>query len=113
MPFKTIKNTYILGLGALGGMYASQLQDMDPDAVKIIADAKRIEAYQNTEFTVNGKTRNFNYVSPHTDAPFADLIIVTVKYMALPDAIKDLQLFVGPDTIIISLLNGIGSEELI
>lgn len=113
MPFKTINNTYILGLGALGGMYASLLQDMDPDAVKIIADAKRIVAYQNTELTVNGKRRNFNYVSPGTPAPYADLIIITVKHMALALAIKDLKSVVGPDTIIISLLNGIGSEELI
>jgi len=113
MSFKTIKNTYILGLGALGGMYASQLQDMNPEAVKIIADEKRIKSYQNTAFTVNGKSRTFQYVRPETGAPYADLIMVTVKFNALPNAIKDLKSFVGPDTIIISLLNGIGSEELI
>ncbi|WP_158795340.1 ketopantoate reductase family protein [Pedobacter sp. L105] len=113
MSAKTINNIYILGLGALGGMYASKLQEVNPDNVKIIADTKRIEAYGKTELIINSKKHNFQYVSPGSQVPYADLIIVTVKYTVLQQAIQDLQSFVGPDTIIISLLNGIGSEELI
>ena len=42
-----------------------------------------------------------------------DLIIIAVKYNNLRDAIKQLKGLVGEKTIIMSLLNGIDSEEII
>lgn len=113
MSQKTLRNIYIVGLGAIGSMYASKLQEVDPDGVKIIADHKRIEKYRNSIFTVNNQIQTFNYISPGDDVPDADLIIVAVKYNSLSQAIYDLQSFIGSNTIIISLLNGIGSEEII
>jgi len=113
MSFKALHNIYIVGLGALGAMYASKLQDLDQDSVKIIADQQRMEKYRRSRFTVNAEQRSFQYISPGDPVPYADLIIVTVKFHALSQAIQDIRSFVGPDTTIISLLNGIGSEELI
>ena len=43
----------------------------------------------------------------------ADLIIIATKYDGLNDAIKNIKNFVKEDTIILSLLNGVTSEELI
>ncbi|CAM4246691.1 ketopantoate reductase [Pedobacter westerhofensis] len=113
MSVKTINNVYVVGLGALGGMYASKLQDLNPGIVKIIADLPRIEKYRNSGFNVNGTARAFEYISPGDQVPFADLIVITVKFHALSQAIQDIKPFVGPGTLVISLLNGIGSEELI
>ena len=43
----------------------------------------------------------------------ADLVILSVKYTALDQAIKDIRNQVGEHTVIMSLLNGVESEERI
>jgi 2-dehydropantoate 2-reductase len=111
MLTQTIQNIYIVGLGAIGTMYASKFQEIDPEMVKIIAQPDRVERYKDAVFTINGKVANFEFVLPGTHAAAADLIIVAVKSAALQQAIADLKGFVGPHTIILSLLNGMGSEE--
>lgn len=109
-----INSVYIVGLGAMGSMYAAKLQDIDPGLVKIIASAERIKNYQNSAIKVNGKLYEFNYVQPGDNScPLADLIIVAVKSPQLALAINDLSGFVHDNTIVISLLNGISSEEQI
>ena len=40
-----------------------------------------------------------------------DLLLVAVKATVLEQAIRDMEKFIGPDTIILSVLNGITSEE--
>ena len=42
-----------------------------------------------------------------------DLVIVAVKYNGLPSAIETMKSCVGKDTIILSVMNGIDSEEMI
>lgn len=113
MGTEPINNIYIIGLGALGAMYASKLQQTVTNTVKIIADQQRVDKYRNSVFTVNGKTQIFDYITPGQDVAPADLIIVAVKDHTLSQAIDDIKSFIGPKTIIISLLNGISSEEQI
>ena len=113
MTIKKINNVYILGLGAIGATYAAKLYDMDPAIVKIIADQGRIASFQKIGCKVNGKTYSFDFITPDEERPPADLIIVAVKSMHLQKAIQDIKGFVGKDTVVISLLNGISSEELI
>ncbi|MEN0054848.1 MAG: ketopantoate reductase family protein [Mucilaginibacter sp.] len=109
-----IATVYILGLGALGSLYAARLYDMDPASVKIIADANRITAFKQDGIIVNGKRYDFTYVSSDDEVPApADLIIIAVKSHQLSSAIQDIKPFVGQDTVVISLLNGISSEEII
>lgn len=107
-----INAVYILGLGALGSIYAEKLYDLSPDKVRIIADPDR--AKKNSGITINGKPYALNYITPNDrTAPPADLILVAVKSPQLHQAIRDLQSFVGKDTVVLSLLNGISSEEII
>ena len=108
-----IKRISIIGLGAVGCIYASMLHDMDPESVTVIADSGRIERYKRDKYIINGKTYDFNYISPDEKCKPADLIIVSVKSYNLQQAIKDIKNHVGEDTIILSLLNGISSEEII
>ncbi|MGD9557203.1 MAG: ketopantoate reductase family protein [Mangrovibacterium sp.] len=108
-----INSVYIVGLGAIGGMYASRLQEVQSLTVKVIADRERIERYQNETVTVNGKPYSFNYVTPGDENPPADLILIAVKSTTLGQAIHDINGFVGKETVVMSLLNGISSEELI
>ncbi|MDB5110991.1 MAG: panE [Mucilaginibacter sp.] len=104
---------YIVGLGALGSMYAAKLYDIFPAGIKIIADENRVKAFQQTGITVNGKPYFFDFILPSDKQPPADLIIIAVKNIHLQQAIQDIRGFIGEDTIVISLLNGILSEEQI
>jgi len=110
---RKIKNVYLSGLGAIGSSYAGRLYDMNPDSIKIIVDRERFERYTRNGIEINGKTYNFNYILPEDDAAPADLILIAVKQHHLEQAIKDIRNFVGKDTIIMSLLNGISSEEIL
>lgn len=108
-----IKKISLIGLGAIGATYASKLHDMDAKCLSVITDTERYEKYSTKDFEVNGKSYRFNYVKSDEIVEPADLIIVSVKFHHLEQAIKDIKNHVGPNTIILSLMNGITSEKLI
>ena len=108
---KKINNAYISGLGAIGGAYGSILYNSNSKSVKVIADPERIARYTKNGITVNGKRYDFDYVKPSEPDVPADLILVAVKGHHLNEAIKNIKPFVGGHTVIMSLLNGITSEE--
>lgn len=108
-----IQKVFISGLGAVGGAYAGMLYDMNPGCIKVIADQDRIERYKSEGIFINGKCYDFDYVSPEAYTEPADLIIVAVKQHHLEQSIPAMRNFVGKDTVILSLLNGIVSEEII
>lgn len=110
---KIIKNVYLSGLGAVGCAYASKLYDMDPNCIKVIADNERIERYTKSGVIINNKPYPFKYIQPQEDIAPADLLLIAVKHYNLKESINDVGKFVGKDTIIISLLNGILSEDII
>ncbi|WP_112180202.1 MULTISPECIES: ketopantoate reductase family protein [Paraliobacillus] len=106
-----IKTVSIIGLGALGIMYAAHFTKRLPrENVRIIADQKRIDRYQSEGVYCNGEYCDFHYVTPEESVTPADLIIFTVKYSGLSKAINAVYNQVGKDTIILSALNGISSE---
>ncbi|MDR2156617.1 MAG: 2-dehydropantoate 2-reductase [Clostridiales Family XIII bacterium] len=108
-----IKNICIVGLGAVGGFYASKLYRMDPACITAIVDRERFERSVGRPLVVNGESHAFQYCLPETQRDPADLILVAVKHHQLPQAIQNARNFVGPKTIVLSLLNGITSEEII
>ena len=108
-----IRNIYLSGLGAVGGTYALTLSSWGPDRFKVIADPERIRRYAEGGISINGAPVAFRYVQPDAEAPPADLILVAVKQHQLGQAIHEMRRFVGEETIILSLLNGIDSEQVI
>lgn len=109
-----IKTVSIIGLGALGILFGHHLtKHMNNKDLRIISDTNRINKYKQGNTYCNDELCQFNYVSPEEDCAPADLLIFTVKYNGLSDAINAVKNHVGPDTIILSLLNGISSEEII
>ncbi len=108
-----ISRIYLCGLGALGGVYGSLLQAGKPGSVRVIASRERSARYSRPEITVNGKPFPFTFIAPDQPGPPADLILIAVKHQQLPQAIADIRNFVGEHTIILSLLNGIESEEAV
>jgi len=108
-----IKHISIIGMGALGLLYADFISTHYKEGnVSFIMDAERAAKYRNQQFYINKKPVHFNIVTLDEAKP-ADLVIVAVKYTGLSQAIEDMACAVGPDTIIMSVLNGISSEELL
>lgn len=105
-----IKNVIICGLGALGLTYANKLKDVCN--LKILADSNRIEKYKKNIPTLNGCNLELDYITPDEKWE-CDLIIIAVKSLGLDSAIEYIKNFVGKNTIIISLVNGISSEDKI
>lgn len=110
---KKIIKTAIIGMGALGVMYGDTItRTLGRDAVTFILDDERYEKRKNDSFTVNGRPVSFN-IARASEAGVFDLLIVAVKYNGLSAALETAAPCVGEDTVIVSLLNGISSEEII
>lgn len=108
-----INNTTIVGMGALGMLYANLIQSTPGSpAVCFAANSERVEKYKGMRFTVNGTEVFFRVTDAGAGSP-ADLVILAVKYTALEAALESMAPFVGPDTTIISVMNGITSEQII
>lgn len=108
-----IKNTAIIGMGALGLLFGNQITErLGKDAVSYILDGDRLDSYRGRSFTVNGEEKEFSLVSSAQAQP-ADLVIAAVKFGSLESALDSMRGCVGEDTIILSVLNGISSERII
>ncbi|HTP59038.1 MAG TPA: ketopantoate reductase family protein [Spirochaetia bacterium] len=105
-----IAGALIVGAGAIGTAVAGTIADHDPAAVSILATGERFARYRGEGFILNGVRMDFPLASP-PQCGDADLIIVAVKNHHLEEAIREMQPVVGPHTLIISLLNGISSED--
>jgi 2-dehydropantoate 2-reductase len=109
----SIETVSIIGAGALGAVYAAMLHDMDPRCVGFVAGGERAERLRREGVIVNGKPYRIPVLTPEDRAAPADLVIVAVKYQHLDDAIQDMKNRVGAETLILSVMNGIESEERI
>lgn len=107
-----IKNVLICGIGAIGSIYAVKLLENNICNLKILVDTARLERYKQNGLDFNEKRYDFDYILPQNDENFkADLIIIAVKSNGLKWVIKNIKNFLKKETIIMSLLNGITSED--
>ena len=108
-----LKKTAIVGMGALGLLYGNQIQEvLGADAVSFIVDRDRYERYKDRNITICGVQKNFN-LEVSDEAKPADLVIVAVKYNALESALDTMKNVIDDHTVIMSVMNGITSEEII
>jgi 2-dehydropantoate 2-reductase len=105
-----ITEVLIVGAGAVGSAVGAIIESRLPGTVSVLADASRRERYRRDGFILNGRRFDFTLVAPEERSE-PDLIIVAVKNAQLPVAIDQMARHVGPDTLILSLMNGISSEE--
>ena len=102
---RPIRTSALIGLGALGILFGRKMP-----GVQVVADEARAARYAAQPTFCNGEACRFAYCAPEAGEP-VDLILVAVKATGLDAAIRDIAAFVGPDTVILSVLNGITSEE--
>jgi len=108
-----IQSTAIVGMGALGLLYADVIvKARGNEGVAFVLDEERLTKYKDTIFTINGEEKTFPLISNKEVKP-VDLLIVAVKYNGLKSAIETMRACVDEHTIIMSVMNGIDSEEIL
>lgn len=107
---KEIKNVMLCGLGAVGTVYAYQINQFDSKNFRVLLDKSRLDKYSKEPVIYNGQITDFQYILPGARDFQADLILITTKISGLHEALEQIADFVKDDTIIIPLLNGVTSE---
>lgn len=106
----SIKTVHLIGLGAIGATYGSLFYQMDNKCIKVILDDDRVSRYQQGTL-INGTRVHFDLIIPKVNDEKAELILIAVKGHHLQKAMETIAPLVDKDTIILSLLNGISSED--
>lgn len=109
MRFQSIA---ILGAGAVGSYLLWGLSQKEELNVCVIAEGERKERFEKDGFIINGKTYHPAIKTPE-EARGVDLVIVTVKYSGLPSAVEMIGKIADEHTMVMSLMNGVDSEEKI
>jgi 2-dehydropantoate 2-reductase len=108
-----IKRVVVLGAGAMGGFFLSRFLDAPGFETAVAARGQRKKRLETEGLVVNGKQYTAGVVDPdEADSP-VDLIIVAVKNHHLTEAVCNLTRLVGDDTVFLSVMNGLDSEEYI
>jgi 2-dehydropantoate 2-reductase len=108
-----IKKVAIIGAGAMGSFFAAKFFETDGFSTVLLARGERRERLMKNGLIVNGKRYDIPVVHPDKPAETADLIIVALKHHHLAEAVHDLKNLVGDNTTIISVMNGLESEEML
>ena len=99
----------IVGAGSTGGYFGARLVQAGRDVAFLVRPA-RAAALRETGLQVLSPRGNFSVtprlvLASELDQPF-DIVLVTVKAFGLPGAIDDFAAAVGPQTLILPVLNG-------
>lgn len=108
-----IKTVALIGMGAIGTVYGNLLYKSLGSNFAVISDESRKEKLRKNGFTLNGETFYPNVVSNEDNKLKYDLIIFSVKNYQLESSIEDIRSFVGDNTVIITILNGVTARDTI
>lgn len=107
-----IQSVAVLGAGAVGSYMIWGLSDLLKDNFCVVASGRRKEKLEQEGIQINHKKYKLNIKTPK-EAHGTDLLIVATKYGALPEILDDIEEITAKHTIVMSLLNGVDSEEII
>lgn len=110
---KKIETIAVIGAGALGGMYAAAFANMDPESVFLVAGGQRKRRLESEGFRFNDRSYRLPVAEPQGPPRSVGLVLVAVKHKQLDQTLEDMARFVGPESLILSVMNGIESEERI
>ena len=108
-----ISRMTIMGKGAIGLLYGSiAAKTLGADAVEYVMDDARFERHAHDRLKINGSPCELASVRAG-EARTAELLVFAVKATGLDAALDEATALVGPSTRIVSLLNGVTSEQRI
>lgn len=97
----------------MGAYFAGTFHDSPSFSTSLIAKGERFDRLSKDGLVINGKPYLIPVIAPEQGTELVDLIIVTLKQHHLDEALKGLDNLVGDDTIFVSFMNGLDSEEVI
>ena len=107
-----IQSVAILGAGAVGSYIIWGLSKKDNIRLGVIAEGNRARRLKESGCAINGAVYRPEVWTPQ-EARGVDLLVVALKYGSLPGALESIKTAVGSNTVVMSLMNGVDSEELI
>ena len=107
-----IRSVALLGAGAVGSYVIWGLTGRENLRFGVVAEGTRAERLACDGCAINGETFRPEVWTPQ-QAQGVDLLIVALKYGALPGALDTIRAVVGENTTVMSLMNGVDSEEKI
>jgi len=113
---RTIKIA-IAGAGALGSRFGYLLHKAGHEVILIDKWDDHIKNIRTNGLTVeDGKEKHSVSIPifyPHEVSDVVDFVFMFTKSMGLGDMLKDIKPIIGPNTGVVSLLNGIGHEDVL
>ncbi len=106
------KNIALIGAGAVGAYFIYGLSELKDISFCVVAEGERRKRLIRDGITINEKVYRPQIKTPE-EAKGADLLLVCTKYQGLRGALDMIDTIVYEHTTVISLLNGIDSEEII
>ncbi|WP_165173230.1 ketopantoate reductase family protein [Adlercreutzia sp. ZJ242] len=95
----------IIGAGCVGSVIATRLCSVEGAEVTLLALGERADRLRSRGLVVNGRRYDIPLLPPGADEP--DLVVVCVKNYQLERACSELRGWIGPETVILPLLNSI------
>ena len=105
-----IRKAALIGAGAIGAYLIWSFDGVSDVDFIVAAEGTRKERLERDGIVINGERYPFQVQEPDQAGP-QDLIVIATKYAGLDEAISMLPPLMGPNTLILSLLNGVDSEE--
>lgn len=104
----------VVGAGAVGGYFGGRLLEKGEDVTFLVRE-KRKRQLEETGLVIKSAhgdaTLNPKLLVSGEKADPYDVILLSMKAYHLDSAVEDFRSYVGPDTIIVPLLNGIAHME--
>lgn len=97
----------IFGFGAVGNAIYNELEGYSK--LFVLVNEERLKTYKTANFYINHRDIHPTFISNG----IMDVIFITVKNYNLREALPDLKPFIGRNTILIPLLNGIMAHDII
>lgn len=105
----------VLGTGAMGSVYAGLLADAGHEVWAIDAWADHVAAMREKGLRVEGasgdRVAQLHATTEPAEAGRCDLVIVATKAMDVEAAARGAAPLIGPDTVVLTIQNGLGSAE--
>lgn len=105
----------IVGCGAMGSVYAALLASAGHEVWAVDGWREHVDAIRSRGLRLEGasgdRTVRLNATTQAADAGRCDLVIIATKAMHVAQAAHSARALLGPDTVVISIQNGLGGPD--
>ena len=108
-----MKKVALVGLGAIGSVYAIHLTKGLGENFAVVAGGKRAERIRQNGEKLNGELFIPRVVEPGDESFKADLIIFSTKNYHLEQALEDVKSLVYDKTVFLPIINGVSARDRI